>query len=345
MIFTTSVNLNYLPKARTLAQSIKLHYPNSCFILCLVERIEFDISSYPEFDGLVTPKNVWPNDHEKILFKYDVVEACTAVKGELFCHLLETQINEDVFIYLDPDTQVLSPMSELMQALETNEIILTPHLTEPETTLQAILDNEISVAKHGVFNLGFLGIKRGKNSSQFLRWWADRLRLFSYADYQSGLFTDQKWVDQAPAFFDVFILKHLGYNVAPWNIAKRNIDDKNGSYVINGETPLRFFHFSGLDSGANIIMLTKYANKSSAVFKLRENYLNTLVSNGETKGNQTTWSYEVSKTNLKILKKARRNYQKYFPIDDPYNNASSLRPLIYFIKNKFKNLLKNFWRN
>lgn len=344
MIFTTSVNLNYLPKARTLAQSIKHFYPDSQFVLCLVERERLDISSYPEFDAVVTPVDVWPNEHEKILFKYDVVEACTAIKGELFCHLLETSKNEDLLIYLDPDTQVASPLTELMQALEKNEIVLTPHLTEPETTLQAILDNEISVARHGVFNLGFLAIKRGTNSKRFLRWWADRLKEFSYADYFNGLFTDQKWVDQAPAFFDVFILKHPGYNVAPWNIAKRSLEYASGKYIINKEYPLRFFHFSGLDSGANIVMLQRYAGHDSAVFKLRDDYLAKLKSNGEDLTRRLSWTYDVSPTSSKLVKKARRSYQRNFQLDDPYHRVSNIRPVLFFLKYKVKNLVRNLWR-
>lgn len=344
MIFTTSVNLNYLPKARTLAQSVKHFYPESKFILCLVEREKLDISIYPEFDSVVNPIDVWPSEHEKILFKYDVVEACTAIKGELFCHLLEASKDESLIIYLDPDTQVISPLTELMEALEKNEIVLTPHLTEPETELQAILDNEISVARHGVFNLGFLAIRRGSNSKRFLRWWADRLKQFSYADYYNGLFTDQKWVDQAPAFFDVFILKHPGYNVAPWNIAKRNLEYTSDKYLINKEYPLRFFHFSGLDSGANIVMLNRYANQDSAVFKLRNAYLATLKSNGEDLSRRTFWSYEVSRSKSKLIKKARRSYQRNFQMDNPYSQISSVGPVLYFLKYKAKNLIRNLWR-
>jgi len=340
MIFTTSINTNYLPKARTLAQSIKKHHPDSKFVLCLVERERIDLSQFPEFDEVVIPKDVWPSEHDKILYKYDVVEACTAVKGELFCYLLEKKTAENVFIYLDPDIQVLSPLTELVKSLDTNEIVLTPHLTEPETTIDAILDNEISVARHGVFNLGFLGIKRGQNSLRFTRWWADRLKAFSYADYYNGLFTDQKWVDQAPAFFDVFILKHPGYNVAPWNIGKREVSFSNDNFYVKDNIPLRFFHFSGLDSGANLVMIKKYAGQSNAIFKLRDGYTKLLNMNGEDPSARTPWSYDVDNTNSKLLKKAKRTYQRHFGINDPYNNVPAVRSLALVIKKRLSKSIK-----
>lgn len=342
MIFTTSVNMNYLPKARTLAQSVKKTYPDSKFVLCLVEREKLDITSFSEFDEVVTPKDVWPNDHEATLYKYDVVEACTAIKGELFCHLFEKHRDEIKFVYLDPDTFVFAPLKELEEALEKYQVVVTPHLTEPEVKLEAILDNEISVARHGVFNLGFLAVSRGETSAQFVRWWADRLKIFSYADYWNGLFTDQKWVDQAPAFFDIYILKHPGYNVAPWNISKRKITQRGDAYFVNETYQLRFFHFSGLDSGANIVMLNKYAGKDSEVFKIREGYLDQLRNNGESSENRGPWSYDILDSKSKFVKKSKRLLQRDVPIERPYIHQRIVPALLHSIKRRLKKSIQAF---
>ena len=47
-----------------------------------------------------------------------------------------------------------------------------------------------------------------------INWWAERLYLFCYDDIQNGVFTDQKWIDLAPCFFDTYIFKHHGYDFA-----------------------------------------------------------------------------------------------------------------------------------
>lgn len=333
MLFTTSINTNYLPKARTLAQSIKKYYPESKFILGLVEREALDISHYPEFDGVVIPSELWPEDHNKIIYQYDVVEACTAIKGQLFCYLLEKFPLENKFVFLDPDIQVMSRMTELDELLERDDIILTPHLTEPENTIEAIEDNEISVHRHGIFNLGFLAIRRSDESLRLVRWWAERLKKYSIADYYRGLFTDQKWMDQAPAFFNVHILKHPGYNVAPWNIGKRPLSYKGSELYIKGTYPLRFFHFSGFDSGANIAMISKYAQNSDPIFSIRDNYIQCLKTNGESENRSKIWSYDLT-DKYNWIKRAKRILQRNKLYNNPSEQIRLPAALICFLKAK-----------
>jgi len=61
------------------------------------------------------------------------------------------------------------------------------------------------------------------------------------------MFTDQRWMDLAPAFIrKTFIMRHPGYNVAYWNLAHREITrTASGEWLVNGER-LVFFHFSGI---------------------------------------------------------------------------------------------------
>ncbi len=59
---------------------------------------------------------------------------------------------------------------------------VTPHQTEPEKSRSAILDNEVSSLKHGVFNLGFLAVRNCPEGMRFVNWWSDRLRDFCFDD-------------------------------------------------------------------------------------------------------------------------------------------------------------------
>ena len=88
------------------------------------------------------------------IFKHRLVELCTAVKGTAFQYIAERFGAERIY-YFDPDIVVLGRLDDLERMLDRNSVLLTPHLLEPETDLQAILDNEICCLRHGVYNLGF----------------------------------------------------------------------------------------------------------------------------------------------------------------------------------------------
>ena len=144
---------------------------------------------------------------------------------------------------------------------------------KPETTLEAIWDNEISSLQHGAFNLGFLGVSNGPEGNRFVDWWSHRLIHFCRDDRSRGLFTDQKWVDLALGFFEnVSILRSPRFNVAPWNLSQRNISGTfDIGFRVEGE-PLGFYHFTGFDSGAHDQMVQKYAGDNESVRMLVEWY-------------------------------------------------------------------------
>lgn len=340
MIFTTSICANYLPKAIVLAQSVKSHHPGSGFILCLTERERLkEADCHPSFDAVVLSKDLGIGNFNNFIFRHTVKEAATAVKALLFKYLLDKYPFENEFIYLDPDIYVLSEFSELKKILEVNDIVLTPQLTipehkeRPESTFEAVVDNELCSLQHGVFNLGFLGIKRSAEGIRFVEWWNERLQMFCYDDIPRGIFTDQKWIDLAPCFFDhIKILKHPGYNVAPWNISMRKISQTEGHYFANGE-PIRFFHFSGFDSGANLDMIRKYVpDEANALYGLREKYVSLLKEEGQEKFGGLKWSYDYYDSGEKIADYIRKVYRwkKNLVLQDPFSLSNrTLRKLLY----------------
>lgn len=294
MIICTSICANYIPKARVLATSLKKHNPGTVFVLSLAEdevhpaALDKDI-----FDHVILAKDMGVEDFDSFIFRHSIVEASTAVKGHLFKELLRRFPDEDEFVYLDPDILVTGKFVELSETLKSHDIVLTPHLAEPEETLDAILDNEICALKHGVFNLGFLAIRRSHESARFIDWWASRLYQFCYADIPGGLFTDQRWIDLAPCFYDTRSFRHPGYNMAPWNVSRRRLTmNSAGEYIVNGDYPLRFFHFSGFDSGANESMINKYCpDTDGVIYKLRNHYVKLCEEAGQNELGAYPWSY------------------------------------------------------
>lgn len=277
----TSITSNYLPKARVLAKSVKRHAPRSMFHLLLCDRppAGFDLSREP-FDHLIELKEYPVDNRLAWIFQHNVVELCTAVKGWGFQRILD-QHDADAVIYLDPDVVLFSPLQDLAQMLEGSSILVTPHQTEPEQDPGAVIDNEVSSLKHGVFNLGFLAVRNCPEGRRFIDWWAARLRDFCFDDRGQGLFTDQKWVDLAPAFFPgLGIVREPQFNVSTWNISHRELTgDPEGGMFVNGK-PLCFYHFSGFDSGAMKVMSEVYGT-GSLLAQLRRWYIRKCAENGQ----------------------------------------------------------------
>lgn len=311
MYFFTSVTANYIPKARVLAHSVKRHNPGAVFYVVLSDELPPSIQLEDEpFDRILLIQELGlpvPN-LEAWIFKHSVVELCTAVKGQAFLRLFE-EPGADKVVYLDPDIAVFHAFDELESLLDRHDVILTPHLSDPNTVYDSILDHELSTLRHGIYNLGFLALRRGAEGLRVATWWRDRLLEFCYDDIPGGLFTDQKWMDMAPAFFDVHVLKDRTYNVATWNINHRPVTlDAAGKPFVHGR-PLKFLHFSGFDSGAHDVMRDKYAQEGSGLHVLSAWYRGALEAQGQSLLGQTRCLYDTFSNGVPITQAQRVLYR------------------------------------
>lgn len=302
MIYYTSICSNYLPKAMALAESVKRHNNDAKFILCLVEREVPQIArDFPHFDEVVLAKDAGWENFDAFMFRHSIVEASTAVKPRFMQYLMERFTESNKFVYLDPDVLVYSEFVELKRILDRDSIVLAPHLLRPGN-----IDMEISSLAHGSYNLGFLALSRSDNAQAFVKWWADRLFLFCYDDKARGIFTDQKWIDLAPSFFDVHILKHHGYDFATWSLLGSDMRVAGDGYVVNGD-PLRFIHFSGLDSGTidKAIGWWLTDDNKACFVDLYADYKRRLAAHGQEVLGRIPWSYATYADGRAIARETR----------------------------------------
>ena len=309
--YYTSITNNYLPKARILARSIREHDPASVFhlVLCDAPPPGFDRAKEP-FDHVHGIDDLGIPDVKRWLFKHDLVEMCTAVKGPALCKILN-EYDADQVMYFDPDIAVLSDLAELQAHLAKTSVLLTPHQATPEDTDDAIIDNEVCSLKHGVYNLGYLGVRRTPEGMAFANWWRARLLSYCIADIPGGLFTDQRWVDLATCFFaDVKVLRDPQYNVATWNLSHRVVTrDPDGRLIVDGK-PVVFFHFSGFDSGGQLLMLRKYAPLGSPLFGLRDWYIAEMEKQGQKTLGKAKCAYSTYADGAPIPLRHRRIYRR-----------------------------------
>lgn len=338
MIVFTSICMNYLPKALVLGESLKEHNKDIKFYIILLERElpkELPADANKIVDKFILAKDIGFTDFDKFIFKHSIVEAATSVKGRALVYLLENE--SDKVVYIDPDIKIYNSLKELSDLLDKHEIILTPHQTIPEKNEFDITNNELCSLQHGVYNLGFLAVRNGSEGMRFANWWCNRLELYCYDDIPKGIFTDQRWCDLAPAFFDVYILKDPGYNFAPWNLSTRKLKMKNNKIVVNDKYELFFIHYSGFDSGGNEVVYNYYApNKNSVEQKLRNEYIKEMNNNGQDYLGKYEWSYDRYFNEEKIDRNIRIKYRdkKYFDEIDVNPFSLSNRHLDLLLKDE-----------
>ena len=325
----TSITPNYLAKARVLASTLKRVHPEIRFHLVLAEA-EADLPLEGEpFDEVADLSDLGLAQDRSWIFQHTVVELCTAIKGLYSKRMLERS-EVDGVIYFDPDIAVLGPLDPVLDGLRSASILLTPHQIEPEKEREAVIDNEVCCLRHGVFNLGFLALRQSEVGHSFAQWWSSRLMAFCQIDLESGIFTDQRWVDLAPALFDeLLVLRQPGLNVATWNFTHRRLEGTAPFGVLVNQEPLSFFHFSGFDSGAQLWMAIKYAAHMPVVFDLRNWYIRECAAMGQQEVAGMPWGFGTYENGAAILTDDRKLYRdtaelrSRFP--DPFATADSER--------------------
>ena len=259
--FVTVVAQNYLAYALVLGESVGRFHPDANFSIFLVDDVDHRWKSLIESRGFsaIYPEEIPLPDYRKFVFQYNVTEACTGVKPFVLQLLFER--GAEHAIYIDPDALCFRRLDEIFAAFEQHCIVLTPHICSPAP--DDYYPGERDFLKSGVFNLGFLALRRGPTSTEFLRWWASHLALECVQETDAGLFVDQKWMDLAPACFDgVCILRNPAYNIAYWNLHERFLEERAGVlYESQSSIPVAFLHFSGIVPGS-VEEITKYVQRN-----------------------------------------------------------------------------------
>ena len=306
---------NYLPFAKTLANSFLKFHPKSKFYLLLVDGDASEVTNNlgPEIT-VIKPSDLDldPDVFMRMAIYYDVTELSTALKPLGLKYLLDT--GSEIAIYLDPDIEVFSELVEIPKHLESANIALTPH------SLHGFPDDELrpsarDIMASGTFNLGFIAIKNSTQSYEFLSWWNEKLIFDCVSDVENNLFTDQRWIDFVPSYYSFSVIREYGYNVAYWNLHEREITKQDSEYYINS-SPLRFFHFSGFSPNKPWILSKHVADKprvvissNSCLKELTENYGKSAVDQGWDTKSSLEYGYSKLNEHLVLTPRIRKRYR------------------------------------
>ena len=241
----TVCNVAYLYKALSLAESYYNHVGEKINIFLFDKQR--DLGDISEIANIFWIEDLNIENLQQLAFKYDIIEFSTSLKPFLTMHLLKSH---EKVIFFDPDTFLFDNIDSIINLLDTEEIVVTPHYITPQQRGTELSQSDTAMMRFGSFNLGFFAIRKSEESLRFLKWWDERCQDLCYLETQFGIATDQKWVSIAPCFFpSLHISFDLGLNVAFWNLHERKVtaSERENRFTINQKFDLIFFHFSSFN--------------------------------------------------------------------------------------------------
>jgi hypothetical protein len=245
----TIITKNYLAFARALAHTLREHNPNLRLYVLLADKLDGYFDPTEELFTTILLEELPDQDLvRKMCFYYTPFELCCALRGMLHEYMYQKNIAH-LWLFLDSDILTYSSLQGIFNQLEKTSILLNPHLLNP-VDQHYVYDVEVSVLVSGIYNAGFLGLKRSEETRKFIDWFKQRLIYYGFNRRGKEkvfklLFVDQLWLNFVPHFFnEVSFLVHPGANVGYWNLISRKLTKKNNIYLVDNE-PLIFIHFSG----------------------------------------------------------------------------------------------------
>jgi hypothetical protein len=241
----TAVTKSHLAFARTLALSIRQVNPDARVYVLLADALDsyFDPAAEP-FQMVLLRDLSSPDVIQQMSFYYTPFEFCCAVRPFLHDYMWH-HTDAAEWLLLDGDIYALSDMGDVFEWLRRGSVLLNPHNSSPARR-EFFAYTEFPQLFGGIFNGGFLGVRRCDSSRRFIDWFMRRVRRFGFDGY--GMYVDQLWLNHVPQFFpQVVVYSHPGANLAFWNLYQRTLaKDQHGRWQADGQ-PLMFMHFSGWD--------------------------------------------------------------------------------------------------
>lgn len=242
--FCTLFDSNYLARGLVLYRSLEKHCPDfHLYVFAFDKKAEDYLRSenLPHLTVIGLPEF---EDAELLAIKStrSAAEYCWTCTPSTILFAIK-KYNLENCTYLDADMLFYDDPGILIREMGDNDVLLTEHRYSPAYDQSK---------ESGRFCVQFMTFRNTENGLTALTWWRERCIEWCYARAEDGKFGDQKYLDDwETRFKGVFVSKHLGAGVAPWNIQQFSFGKKDGKILVKEEKtgsvqPLVFFHFHGL---------------------------------------------------------------------------------------------------
>ena len=324
LAIVTVCSNHYVPAAKVMMRSARLHHPHATLYLCLGDHRVDEPGFYPEDCEVIDAASLGTTGlgiagFNSLAFGYDAMELNTAMKPFILLEALNR--GHDRVMYFDTDIALYSPLDDILDRLDGGaSMVVTPHVIRPAEGARE--PDDLGIMRAGVYNTGFLAVRDCAEARGVLEWWGRRLLRHCLKAQESGLFVDQKFFDLVPCFGDaIHILRRTRHNVAYWNLQERSLTQEGEGWRVDG-APLGFFHFSGLDP-SDPSRLSRYddgAAVAPVVAGLVTGYAAALLAEGHVAARRHAYGYGRFASGAPIPRAARQLFRTAYAdfADDPF---------------------------
>lgn len=241
--FCTLFNTNYLTRGLLTYRSLLQNCPD--FHLYV---FAFDAECYNYLKTQNLPKLTVVSLHEfedpellKIKSSRSATEYCWTCTPSIVLYSIEKFSLENC-IYIDADLCFYANPQVLWDEMNGKSVLITEHRYTQEYDQSAA---------SGIYCVQFVGFKNDIHGMNVLRWWRNACLDWCFAREEAGKFGDQKYLDNWLVQFEgVYVLKHLGGGLAPWNVQQYKFSSEKQISGIELKTNKQFipvfFHFHGV---------------------------------------------------------------------------------------------------
>ena len=169
----TVVSKNHIPFARVVCESFLRHHPGARFYVLLADRNDGELPRTGEGYDLIELSELGIPDFPRFTFQYNILELNCAGKPYLMRRVLD-QPGVSSLLYIDSDILVYRELTEALEALERHSLVLTPHLIA-DVDDDGRKAGERDILEAGMFNAGFMGLRKDASTARFLEWRSKRV--------------------------------------------------------------------------------------------------------------------------------------------------------------------------
>jgi hypothetical protein len=240
--YCTLFDSNYLTRGLALYESLRSHEPGAGLRVFCMDRQTKTVLDRLQLPGLqaIGLEELERHDPELRAVKSDrtPLEYCWTATPSVALYCLERDPEIDAITYLDADVYFYSSAQPLFDEMGSDAVMIVPHRYGSERAHLA----ETS----GIYNVELVSFRRDDDGLEALRWWRDRCIEWCYYRVEDGKLGDQKYLDDWPERFRrVHVLEHVGGGLAPWNVDRYRLHDRDGDVFVD-DLPLVFYHFHSL---------------------------------------------------------------------------------------------------